>query len=94
MALMRQTFEGFNDLCTKAHDVEIHLNKQRKSFKESPVRPNRQLSAAIMPRKKDSYNEGSSSAKRPYLRKLGNPKKPPMTPAPTVVGTKISLSRV
>ena len=29
-ALMAQTFEGFNDLCTKAHDMELHLSKRRK----------------------------------------------------------------
>lgn len=33
--LMPLTFEGFNDLCTKAHDIEIHLNKHKKSAKES-----------------------------------------------------------
>lgn len=25
--LMIQTFEGFKDLCTKAYDMEIYLNK-------------------------------------------------------------------
>lgn len=29
-ALMPQTFEGFNDLCIKAQDVETHLNKRKK----------------------------------------------------------------
>ncbi|KAG5556090.1 hypothetical protein RHGRI_006649 [Rhododendron griersonianum] len=29
-ALMAQTFEGFNDLCTKAHDMELHLGKRRR----------------------------------------------------------------
>ncbi|KAH7855481.1 hypothetical protein Vadar_025365 [Vaccinium darrowii] len=29
-ALMAQTFEGFNDLCTKAHDMELHLSKRRR----------------------------------------------------------------
>lgn len=42
--LMPQTFEGFNDLCPKAHDVEIQLNKQKKGFKESGEEPNRLLS--------------------------------------------------
>ncbi|GMP71043.1 hypothetical protein CsSME_00029615 [Camellia sinensis var. sinensis] len=27
---MAQTFEGFNDLCTKAHDMELHLAKRRR----------------------------------------------------------------
>lgn len=30
-----QTFEGFNELCTKAHDIELQLNKRKKSVKES-----------------------------------------------------------
>ncbi|KAH7859506.1 hypothetical protein Vadar_001968 [Vaccinium darrowii] len=30
-ALMAQTFEGFNDLCTKAHDMELHLSNRRRS---------------------------------------------------------------
>lgn len=38
IALMLQTFEAFNDLCTKAHDIEIHLNKRKKSLKEIVVR--------------------------------------------------------
>ncbi|KAH7849922.1 hypothetical protein Vadar_025006 [Vaccinium darrowii] len=28
--LMAQTFEGFNDLWTKAHDMELHLSKRRR----------------------------------------------------------------
>lgn len=28
--LLPQTFQGFDDLCTKAHDVEAHLSKQRR----------------------------------------------------------------
>lgn len=35
MTLMLQTFEAFNDLFTKALDVEIQLNKLKKSAKES-----------------------------------------------------------
>lgn len=27
--LMPQTFEGFNNLCTKEHNIEIHLNKRK-----------------------------------------------------------------
>ena len=30
-AVIAQTFEGFNDLCTKAHDMELHLSKRRRS---------------------------------------------------------------
>lgn len=33
--LMPQTFEGFNDLCTNVHDIEIHSNVRKKSVKES-----------------------------------------------------------
>lgn len=85
--LIPQTFEGFNNLCTKAHDIEIHLNKQKKSLKERPVKPNKQIYAVIMPQEKDFYKEGSSSARRPYLTKPGNPKKPPMAPTLTVAQT-------
>lgn len=28
--LLPQTFKGFDDLCTKAHDVEAHLSKRRR----------------------------------------------------------------
>lgn len=31
--LVAQTFEGFNDLFTKAHGIEIHLNKHKKNAK-------------------------------------------------------------
>ncbi len=27
--LMPQTFDDLNDLCTKAHDLEMHLSKRR-----------------------------------------------------------------
>lgn len=30
-APMPQTFEGFNDLCTKARDMELHLSKRRRT---------------------------------------------------------------
>ncbi|KAG8376466.1 hypothetical protein BUALT_Bualt09G0066400 [Buddleja alternifolia] len=30
--LMPQTFDGFNDLCTKAHDLETHMGKRRTIF--------------------------------------------------------------
>lgn len=33
-ALMAQTFQGFNDVCRKAHDMELHLNKRKKPTKE------------------------------------------------------------
>lgn len=32
--LMPQTFDGSNDLSTKGHDMEIHLNKLKKSVIE------------------------------------------------------------
>ena len=31
--LLPQTFKGFDDLCTKAHDVEAHLSKRRRPTK-------------------------------------------------------------
>lgn len=34
-ALMAQTFEGFNDMCTKARDMELQLYKRKKPSKES-----------------------------------------------------------
>lgn len=33
--LMAQTFVGFNNLCTKSHKKELHLNKRKKLSKES-----------------------------------------------------------
>lgn len=33
--LIPQTFKGLNDLCKKEDDVEIHLNKRKKSANES-----------------------------------------------------------
>lgn len=33
--VMPQTFKGSNDLCIKAYDVEIHLNKHKKRDKGS-----------------------------------------------------------
>lgn len=29
------TSEGFSDLCMKAHDIKIHLNKHKKHVKET-----------------------------------------------------------
>lgn len=34
--LMAQTFEGFNDLCTKAHDMELHSIRERNHPKRAP----------------------------------------------------------
>lgn len=31
--LLPKTFKGFDDLCTKAHDVEAHLSKRRRPTK-------------------------------------------------------------
>lgn len=31
---MPHIFEEFNDLCMKAYDIEIHLNKRKKSAKK------------------------------------------------------------
>lgn len=31
---MSQTFQGFNDLCIEAHDIEIHLNNGKKGAKK------------------------------------------------------------
>ncbi|KAG8369438.1 hypothetical protein BUALT_Bualt14G0013700 [Buddleja alternifolia] len=47
--LMPQTFDGFNDLCTKAHDLETHMGKRR-------VRPraNEKVETAVVETKKKS----------------------------------------
>lgn len=45
--LIPQSFEGFIDLWTKAHDIEIHLNKLKKSANESEGKPGRLFSIAI-----------------------------------------------
>lgn len=65
--LMPQTFEGFNNLCTKAHDIEIQLNKRNKSTKESGGKTGRLLSLTIIPREKAPCNLGSSSSKELYV---------------------------
>lgn len=61
--VLTQTLEGFNDLCIKAHDLEIHLNKWKKIFKGSGWKPSRLLSTAVTPRDKAPYNIGPSLAK-------------------------------
>lgn len=50
-ALMPLTFEGFNDIYTKAHDIEIHLSN--KSAKESSDKIGLLL-IATMPRERNS----------------------------------------
>lgn len=42
-----QPSEGSNDLCTKAHDVEIYRNKRKKGAKESTGKVGRFLSVVI-----------------------------------------------
>lgn len=74
---MPQTFEGFNDLYTKSHDVEIHLNKHKKSAKESKDKTDRLLVATITLSDKVPYSVGSTLSKKPYTMKLGVAKKPP-----------------
>lgn len=50
--LMSQKFNGFNDLCTKAHNVEIHLNKHKKSATEGGGKAGLLLFATIALREK------------------------------------------
>lgn len=69
--LMPQTFEGFNDLCTKAHDIVIHLNKRKRSGKESGGKIGQLLFAAIASHEKALYGVRSSSHKYPYVTKPG-----------------------
>lgn len=69
-ALMAQTFEGFNDLCTKAHDMELHLAKRRRPRAVERVEPS--TAATIETRKKGqgiSYFSISEKARyRKFLR--------------------------
>lgn len=37
---MAQKFEGFSDMCTKAHGIELHLNKKKKPAKVSAMDEN------------------------------------------------------
>lgn len=41
ITLMLQTFEGFNHFCTKAHGMDIHLNKSKRGSRrvEGPDTP-------------------------------------------------------
>lgn len=39
-ALTTRTFEGFNDLCTKTHYMELQSNKRKKPSKERALRLN------------------------------------------------------
>lgn len=64
--LVAQTFEGFNDLFTKAHGIEIHLNKHKKNAKESgwngyPIK------ATVVPKERATYAFG-----RPHPKRLFN----------------------
>lgn len=93
IALMPQTFEGFNYLYTKTHDDEIHLNKRKKSAKENGGKNGRLLSVAITPSERLPCNVGSLSIKdflvmlahcqlKSHAAKLGAMKKPPLVAAP------------
>lgn len=70
IVLMPHTFGGFTDLCMKAHDTEIHLNKDNKNAKESSSKTGRLVAAAIAPGERAQYSASSSSSKKPYLKKL------------------------
>lgn len=48
-ALMPQTFEGFSDLCTKVHDIEIHLHKHKKGPKDISGEIGRLLTTLVAP---------------------------------------------
>lgn len=65
--LMPQKFKGFNDLCTKAHDIENHLNKRSKKDKESSGKTGCLLAKIIaLWEKAVQYNAGSSSSNKSY----------------------------
>ncbi|CAL5431262.1 unnamed protein product [Camellia sinensis] len=60
-ALMAQTFEGFNDLCTKAHDMELHLAKRRRP--KAVERVESSTAATIETRKKGPVVVGAKKPK-------------------------------
>ncbi|CAL5425633.1 unnamed protein product [Camellia sinensis] len=60
-ALMAQTFEGFNDLCTKAHDMELHLAKRRRP--RAVERVESSTAATIETRKKGPVVVGAKKPK-------------------------------
>lgn len=83
-ALMPQTFEGFNDFCTKAHDIEIHLSKHRKSVKKAgESRPVAFCSDS--PTRKSPYSVGSIITEKPYVTNPGVVKKTPLAAASIIV---------
>lgn len=54
MTLLAQNFDGFNGLCTKVNDMELHLNKRKKPAKESGKVGN--IMVAIVHLKANSIN--------------------------------------
>lgn len=61
-ALIAQTFEGFDDLCRKAHDKAIHLNKRRKRIMAGS-------STLSLRLERSTFSIGSSSSKKDLLSK-------------------------
>lgn len=64
----REDEKRFNDLCTKVHDVESHLNKCKKCTKESGGEADWLLSIAIAPSEKAPYS-GLVVVEKPIVTK-------------------------
>lgn len=62
-ALMEQSFGCFNDMCTKAHDMEIYLNKCKKRIKEG-ARTEHSITASVASKERATYGPRSSSSKK------------------------------
>lgn len=74
IALMLYTFEWFNGMCTKAHDMEIYLKKCKKIVKVGG-RTGHLLTKTIAPKERAPYALKSSTSKKVSLvksRKLRN----------------------
>lgn len=65
---MPQVFKRFNNLCTKAHDNKIHLNKPKKIAKESGGKTGCLFATMVAQRRKPNIVD-SSSSKKPYVTK-------------------------
>lgn len=63
---MTQTFKGFNDLFTKAHNIKLHLNAKESSDKTGCL-----VTGAIAPWERSQYSVASSLSKKPYTAKPG-----------------------
>lgn len=61
--LMAQTFEGFYNLCAKAHDMEIYINKRKKRTLEN-VRIEHSITTTVTPKERTTYSLALSYSKK------------------------------